>query len=74
MPRRKVTMQPLGATKAFRPIRVSSSSCPNPQESSANLTSGLVDYSDHSISTQDKFVAGLVEGGNYSDDFYNYFF
>jgi hypothetical protein len=73
MPRRKVTMQPLGATTAFRPTRVSSSTCPKPQQSTEGAVVGLVDYSDHTLTAQDKFVCNAVENGNYSDAAYDYF-
>ena len=61
MQRRKITMQPLGATKPFRPSRVGSSTCPKPQLSTDNIQLGLVDFSKGAVSGQDLFMANCAQ-------------
>jgi hypothetical protein len=57
----------------YRATRVGSSTCPKPSQSTDGATLGLVDYSDHSVSAADKFMAGCVERGDYSPDLISYF-
>jgi hypothetical protein len=64
---------PGNITGRFKPQRVSSSTCNKPQQSTADATVGLVDFSDPSVTTADKFMCGRVEAGDYSADLCDYF-